>query len=139
MRIVYAYLAYFSALYTCAVLWTYAYLTTATALAIAVVALHFVFGALALWNSGSNASERAAFAIKRYTQPTNFAADTILIAALVSLALSFNDNTNELLYVGVGLATAGNSLCILAHLDPASVIALRTESHARARSSFYLL
>lgn len=139
MRIVYAYLAYFGALYASAVLWTYDYLLTATALAIAVVALHFVFGAVTLWHSGSNASERAAFAIKRYTQLANFFADTILIAALVSLALSLNDNNTELLYVGVGLATAGNSLCILTHLDPAGVIALRLESHARARSSFYLL
>lgn len=138
MHILYAYIAYFSVLYVCAVLWTYDYLVTSGALAITVVTLHFIFGGLKLWYSGTSAGQRLAFALKRYTQPLNFTADALLLASLVVLALSLRDNNAEMLYIGVGVATAGNSLCILTNVDPESVIAMKAESRSRAGSNFYL-
>lgn len=139
LTIAHAYLAYFSALYISALLWTYEYTGAALGVALTVVLLHFAFGGLTLWTSGTTFEARKRYAIARYTRTTNAFADLLLAVALGLLVAHAFDQREFLLFSGVGVATVGNSLCVLQHFPQASVNARPVAVEAsQARPSWSL-
>lgn len=114
--IAYAYLAYFTALYASAVFWGEGNPKASAGIALAVVLLHFVFG---FFKALSAPEGFLSFTRKRYLQSrVNAAADALLVGALaVLIAYIPHEDTTALLYTGVGLATVGNSFCLLQHMQ----------------------